>query len=105
MAHDDGSKVAVWPAAAPQRFRVARPTKSFADRQNWDSMALSEVLAKIIEWLRAGYPQGVPEHDYVPLLALLSRRLTHDEVLQVIDSLIELGALPADRVDVGVAIT
>jgi hypothetical protein len=68
-------------------------------------MALSEVLAKIVEWLRAGYPQGVPEHDYVSLLALLSRRLTHDEVLQVIDSLIELGALPADRVDVGVAIT
>jgi hypothetical protein len=68
-------------------------------------MALSEVLAKIVEWLRAGYPQGVPEHDYVPLLALLTRRLTEDEVIMVTDALIEHGALPADRADVGVAIT
>ncbi|WP_216894073.1 DUF3349 domain-containing protein [Nocardia alni] len=68
-------------------------------------MALSEVLTKIVEWLREGYPHGVPEHDYIPLLALLTRRLGHGEVIQVIESLIEHGALPADRVDVGVAIT
>ncbi len=68
-------------------------------------MALSEVVAKIVEWLRAGYPHGVPEHDYIPLLALLTRRLGHDEVIHVIESLIEHGVVPADRVDVGVAIT
>jgi hypothetical protein len=68
-------------------------------------MALSEVLTKIVEWLRAGYPQGVPERDYVPLLALLRRRLTADEMVQVTDALVEHGALPADRVDAGVAIT
>jgi hypothetical protein len=68
-------------------------------------MALSEVLTKIIEWLRAGYPQGVPDRDYVPLLALLSRRLTYEEIQEVTDALIEHGALPADRVDAGVAIT
>ena len=34
-------------------------------------MALPSFLAKIVSWLRAGYPDGVPEHDYVPLIALL----------------------------------
>jgi len=68
-------------------------------------MALSEVLTKIVEWLRAGYPQGVPERDYVPLLALLARRLSHEEIQQITDALIQHGALPADRVDAGVAIT
>ncbi|MBB5917408.1 hypothetical protein BJY24_006320 [Nocardia transvalensis] len=68
-------------------------------------MALSGLLAKIVEWLRAGYPQGVPDSDYVPLLALLSRRLTHEEVQQVASALVEQGALPADKADAGVVIT
>ncbi|MBY8860590.1 DUF3349 domain-containing protein [Nocardia sp. CA2R105] len=68
-------------------------------------MALSEVLSKVVEWLREGYPHGVPEHDYIPLLALLARRLTKEEIRQVTDALIEAGALPADRVDAGVAIS
>ncbi|GAB2539096.1 DUF3349 domain-containing protein [Nocardia heshunensis] len=68
-------------------------------------MALSELLARIVAWLRAGYPQGVPDHDYLPLLAVLARRLTEDQVRQVAAELILLGALPADRADVGVLIT
>jgi hypothetical protein len=40
-------------------------------------------LADIIRWLRAGYPDGVPERDYIPLFALLGRHLTDDEVKQV----------------------
>jgi hypothetical protein len=46
-------------------------------------MPLPPVLNSIVSWLRAGYPNGVPEHDYVALLALLSRRLTSDEVAAV----------------------
>lgn len=46
-------------------------------------MALPPVLNSIVGWLRAGYPYGVPEQDYVPLLALLARRLTTDEVSAV----------------------
>lgn len=46
-------------------------------------MAVPRFLASIIDWLRAGYPEGVPEHDYVPLFALLSRKLTGDEVATV----------------------
>nr|WP_207770337.1 DUF3349 domain-containing protein [Frankia canadensis] len=44
-------------------------------------------LASVIEWLRAGYPEGVPEHDYLPLFALLRRKLTDDEVTTIADEL------------------
>ncbi|WP_162562002.1 DUF3349 domain-containing protein, partial [Mycolicibacterium brumae] len=30
----------------------------------------------VLDWLRAGYPNGVPPKDYFPLLALLTRTLT-----------------------------
>ncbi|MVU82440.1 DUF3349 domain-containing protein [Nocardia sp. ET3-3] len=68
-------------------------------------MALSEWLARIVSWLRAGYPHGVPDTDYLPLLAVLARRLSEEQVRQVAAELVMLGSLPADRVDVGVLIT
>jgi hypothetical protein len=43
-------------------------------------MPLPPVLNRIIGWLRAGYPEGVPEHDYIPLFALLGSQLTNEEV-------------------------
>jgi hypothetical protein len=43
-------------------------------------MALSSLLKQIIGWLRAGYPEGVPSVDYIPLFALLGSHLTEDEV-------------------------
>jgi hypothetical protein len=39
-------------------------------------MALPPFLASIVGWLRAGYPEGVPERDYIPLFALLASQLT-----------------------------
>lgn len=50
-------------------------------------MELPAFLRKIIEWLRAGYPEGVPEVDYVPLFALLGSHLTDDEVGAIADEL------------------
>ena len=50
-------------------------------------MALPAFLAKIISWLRAGYPDGVPERDYIPLFALLGSQLTDDEVTLIADEL------------------
>ena len=42
-------------------------------------------LASILNWLRAGYPEGVPGPDRVPLLALLrSTELTDDQVKEVV---------------------
>ncbi len=57
-------------------------------------------LGAVIDWLRAGYPQGIPERDYVPLLALLARRLTAEEVAAVAAKL-RKGKLPASNVDIG----
>ena len=34
-------------------------------------MPVSDVIAKIVNFLRAGYPQGVPATDTFALLALL----------------------------------
>ena len=43
-------------------------------------MALPPVLARVIAWLRAGYPEGVPDVDYIPLFALLGSELTDADV-------------------------
>jgi hypothetical protein len=46
-------------------------------------MALPPLLNKIVEWLRAGYPEGVPDVDYIPLFALLGSQLTNEEVAEI----------------------
>ncbi len=51
-------------------------------------MALPPFLNRIVDWLRAGYPEGVPEHDYIPLFALLGSQLTNDEVTLIGDELV-----------------
>lgn len=43
---------------------------------------------RILDWLRAGYPEGVPPSDFVPLFALLQRRLTKKEIKKVAKELI-----------------
>ena len=40
----------------------------------------SNFVTRALEWLRAGYPSGVPRQDYVVLLGLLRRKLTDHEV-------------------------
>ena len=52
-------------------------------------MPLPPFLATIVGWLRAGYPEGVPEHDYLPLFALLGSQLTEHEVSAIADELAE----------------
>ena len=52
----------------------------------------------------AGYPAGLPEQDYVPLVALLRRRLTAEELRSVSRLLSDSGVIAADRVDIGDAI-
>jgi len=36
----------------------------------------------VLDWLHEGYPAGVPPKDYFPLLALLLRSLSEDEVVK-----------------------
>lgn len=64
---------------------------------------MNRFLNSIVAWLRAGYPDGVPQTDYIPLLALLSRRLTNDEVKAVARELMQRGEF--DKIDIGVVIT
>ncbi|WP_182347245.1 DUF3349 domain-containing protein [Tomitella gaofuii] len=47
------------------------------------------LIAAVTGWLRAGYPDGVPPKDYFPLLAVLQRKLTDEEIREVVDALIE----------------
>ena len=47
----------------------------------------SNFLVRAVEWLRAGYPAGVPKQDYVALLGLLRRKLTEDEVRKIAQDL------------------
>jgi hypothetical protein len=62
-------------------------------------------LARIVAWLREGYPGGVPEHDYLPLLALLERRLTRSEVKRIAKALRRADVSPAGPDDIAEAIT
>jgi hypothetical protein len=50
-------------------------------------MALPPFLGAIIGWLRAGYPEGVPDVDYIPLFALLGSQLTETEVGEIAEAL------------------
>ena len=64
---------------------------------------MTRFLAKIVAWITAGYPEGVPGADRVPLFALLQRRLSDDEVRAVTKELMDRGEF--DNVDIGVLIT
>lgn len=71
---------------------------------------MTKFVAKIVAWINAGYPEGVPGPDRVPLLALLRRRLTDDEVKAVAAALLDNAeseglANEIDLVDIGVLIT
>ncbi len=70
-------------------------------------MKLSFVKAKsfmgsVLEWLRAGYPGGIPGPDRVPLLALLRNTpLSEEEIREIVrDILAEEESAPAGhRID------
>jgi hypothetical protein len=47
------------------------------------------VLDNVLGWLRDGYPEGVPPKDYFPLLALLKRSLTEEEVIKAAQSILK----------------
>lgn len=47
------------------------------------------VLDNVLGWLHDGYPEGVPPKDYFPLLALLKRSLTEEEVVKAAQSILK----------------
>jgi hypothetical protein len=58
-------------------------------------MAVPPMLQAVIDFVRKGYPQGVPQQDYIPLLALLRRRLTDEEIAHIAQDL-SLGGADSD---------
>ena len=51
-------------------------------------MTAKSRVRSVLDWLRAGYPDGVPGPDRVPLLSLLRNTpLTEDELTEVIREL------------------
>ena len=64
---------------------------------------MNRFLTSVVAWLRAGYPEGIPPTDYFPVLALLSRRLSRDEVKAVARGLMQRDGF--DEIDIGVLIT
>ena len=69
------------------------------------------LLARVLHWLRQGYPEGVPPMDYSPILALLrNESLTDEEIDQIVSRLIQQNALadvdePISVIDTKVAMT
>ncbi len=50
-----------------------------------DVVTTTSLLSSILSWLRAGYPEGVPGPDRVPLLALLrATPLTDEQIKEVV---------------------
>jgi hypothetical protein len=42
-------------------------------------------LRSVLDWLRAGYPEGIPAKDHFALLAVLGRRLTDEEIGEIVE--------------------
>jgi hypothetical protein len=68
-------------------------------------VALNARLRGVMDWLLEGYPTGVPPKDYIPLIALLRRRLNEEEIREIAAEIAQLGADNTTSADIGVSIT
>ena len=65
-------------------------------------MTATSLFQSILQWLRAGYPEGVPGPDRVPLLSLLRNTpLTDDQINEVVREITEeeAKARPGHEID------
>lgn len=58
------------------------------------------IVQRVLAWLRAGYPEGVPQQDYVALFGVLHRALTPTEVESLAQRLAEGDTVPVGRDDI-----
>ena len=45
------------------------------------------LVSRVVGWIREGYPEGVPDHDYVALYGILQRALAPTELDRVVGEL------------------
>ncbi len=64
-------------------------------------------VVRVVDWLRAGYPDGVPATDYFPLIALLQRQQMSDEELRAVahEVVFNSHGEPISDTDIGELIT
>lgn len=58
---------------------------------------MHQPVKAVLDWLRSGYPEGIPEKDHFALLAVLRRRLSDDEIDQVVAMSVERAHETPDR--------
>ena len=65
---------------------------------------MTSPVGRIVSWLKAGYPDGIPPGDYPPVLAVMRRQLTEEELVAVADDLamqsISAGDVPVTAGDI-----
>ncbi|WP_406816683.1 DUF3349 domain-containing protein [Mycobacterium sp. M23085] len=67
-------------------------------------MSLRDRVSGVVTFLRAGYPKWAPDVGYSPLLALLPRRVSDDELVAIVKRLLTTRRSGIDSADVGVEI-
>lgn len=64
------------------------------------------VIARVLNWLRAGYPDGVPRSDYLALYAVLRRHLSDSEIETIAEEVAHANPdteITRDAIEVAVA--
>ena len=58
-----------------------------------ESTDTPNVAVRVLHWLEAGYPDGIPRQDRFPLIALLRRRLDDEQARTIVADLTAPGAV------------
>jgi hypothetical protein len=72
---------------------------------NSSRVAIGRVVEQIVAFLRVGQPVGAPPTGYLPLLALLRRQVSDNEITDLATQFARNGVSTVTVTDIGVAIT
>lgn len=62
-------------------------TETNESNQTGESQESRSIIGRILAWLTAGYPEGIPPADRFPVIAVLKRRLSDDDVRRIVAQL------------------
>jgi hypothetical protein len=68
-------------------------------------MSFDRITSKVVGFMRAGYPTGMPTTGYAPLAALSPRRISDDEITAITSDFMTHRRTAVTIADVMVAIT
>ncbi|MEI2811012.1 MAG: DUF3349 domain-containing protein [Nocardioides sp.] len=99
-----GSYEADVPRVAARLVAVGWPLGDPAATEEETAGPIGRAVGSVVQWLRSGYPEGVPDTDFIPLVAILERRLTKREVKAVRKELETAGLVKPGSSEIGDAI-